>query len=59
MKMEDPYKNIAVAVREEVQLTHPNRLVQEAEICYCLAIYYLINHSNEENKRQMAYDYAK
>ena len=30
------------AVKEEVTLTHPNELAQNACVCYCLCIKYLI-----------------
>lgn len=34
---------LANVVREEVALTHCNEIVQDASICYCIAIKELIN----------------
>ena len=39
--------DLEIVVRKEVSLTHPNNLIQEACICYCIAIRYLLkNHGD-------------
>ena len=46
------------AVHEDVTITHPQLLVDQAIISYCLSIKYLINNPDEENRAQAAFDVA-
>ena len=49
-------KYLEKAVREEVMLTHSSQIIQEAAICYCIAIRALLNKVGD---RQNAYKQAK
>ncbi len=54
-KVEDD-KEFAELVRAEASLTHYNRIVQDAAVCYCLAIRELIK---TPGAREKAYTTAK
>ena len=41
--------DLETAVRLEVSLTHPNKTVQDASICYCIAIRHLMNNRSDTN----------
>ena len=59
MNLENVDIDLPLAVKEDIMLSHPNVIAREAEICYCLAIYYLINNPSNPKRRKLAYKYAK
>lgn len=38
------------AIKSDVEITHPNKLVHAAISLYCLAIHFLIKNRNEINR---------
>lgn len=43
-------EDLETVVRAEVSLTHPNKIVQEACVCYCICIKYLIKTAGIREK---------
>jgi hypothetical protein len=42
----------------DVEMTHPNKAVQDMIFTYCLAIHYLLNNPEDELRAQNAFDVA-
>jgi ADP-ribosyl-[dinitrogen reductase] hydrolase len=42
----------------DVSMTHPNLIVQDAIICYCEAIHYLLNNPNDKDRAKRAFELA-
>ena len=51
-------QDVKRAVVAEVELTHPDMLVQAAAFLYAASIKYLLNHPDEQNRAQRAFDQA-
>ena len=49
--------DLEIAVRLEVSLTHPNKTVQDASICYCIAIRHLMNNRSDTDGAYLKVDW--
>ena len=46
------------AIRADTEITHPNKVVQEAEIAFCLSVRYLLINRNDPQRALKAFNVA-
>jgi hypothetical protein len=47
--------NIRLLVSSDVIFTHPNKIVHDAVFCYQSAIHYLLQHTDQNNRAELAF----
>jgi len=52
------HEKIKQIVVSEVEITHPNKTVQELAFVYVMAFIYLLNNSNQPDRAQKAFELA-
>jgi hypothetical protein len=51
-------ENAREIITADVEMMHPNKIVQDAIFCYCKSIHYLLNNPTDEDRADNAFKYA-
>lgn len=51
-------ENIREIITADVEMMHPNAIVQDCIICYCESIHFLLNNPEDEDRAEKAFELA-